>query len=196
MKLSMKLKLILPLLTIAHVSDAAKTFPRRSTDEVLLVACAKGVEAHSGANNGDNVTAVAKVLGSSATPFEDSRSIDPSILDNLTAEEVEVVIIGFVTLLMLPNTGIALKSAIDAAEKLASNPNSPDYFHKFVNTVKDLKSAERADAVFSKLTAAKSCLPQSLVKQLEVIEAKYGFKSDSDKLKAITAMLRNNKNYK
>jgi hypothetical protein len=200
MKTSMKIKVLLPLLATAQISFGVKKYPERMADQIILVACAKGKEACercklSMKHDGDNITEIAKCLKDSKTPFEDSSKIDSARLEKLSAEEKEVAIIGFVTLLMLQDTGIALKSAIDAGLKLAASPNSPDYFNKFVDTVKSLKEASKADEIMDKLEAAKESLPKELIKNLEAIEKEFEFADPNAKLRAIKALIRNNKNY-
>lgn len=202
MKLSTRLKLILPLFTVAQLISAPKALPKRSAEQILFVACAKGVEACGKCNlgvdcNGQNIAAIANALKSN-DQFEDAQKLDKSILANLSESEKEVAIIGFVTLLMVKGTGIALKSAVDAAELFVQMPNSPKYFQEFVNTVKavkDMEKANQAGDILNKLVDAKDILPNTLKNHLEVIEQSYGFSDANAKLNAILALVRNNKNY-
>ena len=197
MKFATKVKLILPMLVLAQTASAAE-LPRRSPNDILLVACSKGVETCK--NCTLQMTIDSKIIDLHKVincDFNNAKNISPEVLATLTPAEKEIAIIGFVTLLMLPQTGISLKGAVDAAVNFASMPNSPEYFNKFVDIAKRLRNAGPRDAnkVLDTLKAAENCLPASLIENLKAIELKYGFADHNDKLRAIKSLLRNNKNY-
>ena len=144
---------------------------------------------------GETLCKLSQKVKSDATQFEDVKDLDVKVLEELTQDEKEIAIMGFVTLLMLPKTGIALKGAVDAAEMFVKMPGTPEYFQNFFNSVKDIRNADRANEIFSKLETAKNSLPENLIKNLETIEKEYKFENDKDKISAIKALLRNNKNY-
>lgn len=201
MKISTKLQLILPLITAAHVLPAA-SLPKRTPEHILLVATAKGAEACRKITKEDNkkctgetICKLSEAVKSQETQFEDVKNLDIKILEGLTSEEKEIAIMGFVTLLMLPKTGVSLKGAVDAAGLFVKMPNTPEYFKSFFETVKVIRNAERANEIFSKLESARSTLPKELITKLEAIEKIYGFEDDNKKLSAIKALLRNNKSY-
>lgn len=195
-----KLKLILPLFAVAQIFSASK-FPPRTPSQILLASCAKGVEVCKNCNlgvnyNEANVSQIVGAIANSTDMFQASNNINSNVLRNLSQNESDILIIGFIMLLMDSKaTGISLNEAIAAAKEFASMPSSPQYFKNFVNNnFALLQSKTQAFDVVETLTNGIDNLDSNLVAKLEAAGNHPKYKTDDNgKMNAVRALLRNNK---
>lgn len=193
-----KLKLILPLFAVAQIFSVPKKFPPRTPNQILLASCAKGVEVCNNCNlgvncNESNVSNIVASLANSADMFQASDNINSNILRNLSPNESEIAIMGFIMLLTDKTTGISLDEAIRAAEEFAKMSSSPQYFKDFVNNhFVILKTTNDPYEIVEILKNAMKQLDSKLVAKLEAAGNNPKYKND-DPLSPVRALLRNNK---
>lgn len=194
-----KLKLILPLFAVAQIFSAPKKFPPRTPNQILLASCAKGVEVCKNCNfdvncNESNVSTIVASLANSADMFQGSDNINnPNILRQLSPNESEIAIMGFIMLLADKTTGISLNEAIRAAEEFAKMSSSPQYFKDFVNNhFVILKTTNDPYKIVEILKNAMKQLDSKLVAKLEAAGNNPKYQND-DPLSPVRALLRNNK---